>query len=331
MKFWQKQSISRGTLKGHAAPKEDMRTPLCLLYGIDCSGSMGEETRIVNENGESVFVPKIQQANEGFAMCAKSINRFAKENTRFLPKWQVIELNTYCKPIFQSFVTVHDHSLSESQFAAGGSTNIEAWINNILQFLTKKHLGNYNRAVNIILLSDGVPTDIDGWALSTEAYTKIVDKFKAYLDEHDLSRNVEFYFIAVGDDAEPFGRYFAGDDHFFKVEDCESIADKLDLVARQTLADSTTVATNPIDFSNDDEEDEDDEDELVETDSDFGEDEDIDSEEDDEVDADSDDDADMDEEFDEEDEEDEDDESDDSADDDDDGEGDGSLDDILKF
>lgn len=257
MKFWQKQSISKGTLKGHAVPKEDSRTPLCLLYGIDCSGSMGEETRIINENGESVFVPKIQQANEGFAMCAKSINRFAKENTRFLPKWQVIELNTYSKPVFPSFVTVHDHSLSESQFSAGGSTNIEAWINNVLQFLNKKHLGNYNRAVNIILLSDGVPTDIDGWALSPEAYKKIVDKFKAYLDEHDFSRNVEFYFIAVGDDAEPFGRYFAGDDHFFKVEDCESIADKLDFVTRQTLADSTTVATNPIDFSDDEEDDDD--------------------------------------------------------------------------
>lgn len=256
MKFWHNdKAVARGAIKGKQAPKEDARTPLYMLYGIDCSGSMSEDIRVIGEDGETKYVSKIDQANEGFRLCAKSINRFARENTRFLPKWHVVELNTYCKPVFSSFVTVHDHSLAESQFTANGSTNIEALFNTFATFITQKHLGNYNRAVNVIVLSDGVPTDVDGWALSETEYKKRVDKFKAYLDEHDFSRNVEFYFIAVGDDAEPFGRYFAGDDHFYKVEDCESLADKLDFVTRQTLANSTTVATKPIDFS--DEEDED--------------------------------------------------------------------------
>lgn len=249
--------FGRHTVRKDTFPKEDTRTPLYLMYGVDCSGSMSEDTRVIGENGETKYVRKIDQANEGFKLCAKSINRFAKENTRFLPKWQVVELNTYCKPIFSDFVTVHDHTLTESQFKAEGSTNIEALFNSFASFITQKHLGGYNRAVNIIVISDGVPTDIDGWALSETEYKKRVDKFKAYLDEHDFSRNVEFYFIAVGDDAEPFGRYFAGDEHFFKVDECESIADKLDFVTRQTLADSTTIQTNPIDFSDDDEEDDD--------------------------------------------------------------------------
>lgn len=313
MKWFSKGS--KGNVKGHRPVKDDTRTPLFLLYGIDSSGSMSEATHIVGESGESTYIPKIDQANQGIAKAVKSMVRFQKENTRFQIKWQVVELNTYCKPVFPTYVSVNDHTLSESQFKAEGSTNIEALFNTYAAFITQKQLGNYNRAVNVILMSDGVPTDVDGWALSEEKWKKVVDKFKTYLDDNDFSRNVEFYFIAVGDDAEPFGRYFAGEGHFFKVEDSESLADKLDFVTRQTLADSTTIPTNPIGYT--DISDEDEEDEAAAP---------IASYSDDIDDAEDDDDS-----FGEDDTDDMDEDSEDYDDDDGDGDGDISIDDIIKF
>lgn len=346
MKFWQ-QRTHKGNVKGSRPAKDDTRTPLYMLFAVDSSGSMGESTHVINESGESMYIPKIDQANEGVRLAVKSMQRFMKENTRFQIKWLPFELNTYSKPIFSGYESVNDHSLAESVFKAEGSTNIEPLFNGFASFISRKYLGGYNRAVNIILISDGVPTDIDGWALSETEWKGKVDKFKAYLDENDFSRNVEFYFIAVGDEAEPFGRYFAGDDHFLKVEDTESIADKIDFATRLSLANSSTVPTEPIDFG-DDEDDEEEDEELDEDDE-----EDFDTDEDDEEDFSDDTDEDFDDEdnddddefdsdisddsTDEDEEADDDTESDNDSDDDDDGDGDGdgeggeSLDDILNF
>ena len=344
MKFFQK-----GNVKGLRPIKDDSRSPLYMLFAVDCSGSMGECTYIINESGESVYVPKIDQANQGIKLAVKSMQRFMMENTRFQIRWLPFELNTYSKPIFGNYESVNDHSLAESVFKAEGSTNIEPLFNGFAQYIAKKYLGGYNRAINVIIMSDGVPTDIDGWALSEERWKKIVDKFKAYLDENDFSRNVEFYFIAVGDEAEPFGRYFAGDEHFIKVEDSESIADKIDFATRLSLANSTTVPTQPINFDDEEESDEDEEDEFdLEEDSD--EDEETDEDEyfideddeelddsdiDDKYETDSDEEeADSDEEDESENEEEADDDSSeesDDEDDDDDGDGGDSLDDILNF
>ena len=346
MKFFQK-----GNVKGPRPVKDDTRTPLYMLFAIDCSGSMGEGTYIINESGESVYVPKIDQANQGIKLAVKSMQRFMMENTRFQIRWLPFELNTYSKPIFGNYESVNDHSLAESIFKAEGSTNIEPLFNGFAQYIAKKYLGGYNRAINVIIMSDGVPTDIDGWALSEERWKKIVDKFKAYLDENDFSRNVEFYFIAVGDEAEPFGRYFAGDEHFIKVEDSESIADKIDFATRLSLANSSTVPTQPINFDDEDDEEESDEDEEDEFDLEEDSDEDEETDEDeysideddeelddsdiddeDETDEDEEE-ADSDEEDKSEDEEEADDDSSEESDDDDDDDGDGgdSLDDILNF
>lgn len=273
MKFWH-QRPQKGNIKGNRPAKDDTRTPLYMLFAVDSSGSMSESTHIINESGESVYIPKIDQANDGVKMAVKSMQRFMKENTRFQLKWQVFELNTYSKPIFNGYENVNDHSLAESVFKAEGSTNIEPLFNGFASFISRKYLGGYNRTVNIILLSDGVPTNIDGWALSEADWKGKVDKFKAYLDENDFSRNVEFYFIAVGDEAEPFGRYFAGDDHFLKVEDTESIADKIDFVTRLSLANSSSIPTEPIDFGDNEGNEEDDvSDEYEEDETDFDEDE----------------------------------------------------------
>ena len=91
-----------------------------------------------------------------------------------------------------------------------------------------------------------------------------------YLEKNDLARNVTFYFIAIGDEAEPFGRYFAGDEHFFKVDDCENIGDKIDFVTRLTIAETTTVTGDAIGYghSYDDKDDDEDDDNYSDDDDD---------------------------------------------------------------
>lgn len=248
--------------------KDDTRTPLYIIFCGDLSGSMAEETKVIDSKGNAVFVPKIDQLNQGFRMTQKSLVRFMKENTRFQVKYQFIELNTYCKPLFPTYEPINDprYNLGEVTFTAGGSTNISALFKSIISFLSHKHLGNYNRAVNIILLTDGIPTDVDGWALSEEAWKKEVDEFNSYLDEHDLTRNTEKYAIAVGPEAEPFGHYFAGEDHFFTLDESESIADKLDFITRLSLTNSTTISKHDDDLDSEDEDNFDSEDDEEEED-----------------------------------------------------------------
>lgn len=255
------EKAARGNVQGNRPIKEDVRTPLYMLYGIDCSGSMSESTKILNEIGGETLVPKIDQANKGVEMAVQSMMKFQRENTRFRIQWQVVELNTYCKPVFETYVSLDDHTLEETKFKAEGSTNIEALFNTYASFITQKHLGRYNRAVNIILMSDGIPTDVNGYELSESKWKEVVDRFKLYLDKNDFSRNVEFYFIAVGEEAEAFGKYFAGD-HYFRVEESESLSYKIDFVTRQSLADSTTIPRNAVGYTDlmekDDEDEEDD-------------------------------------------------------------------------
>ena len=177
-KFWEQND--KGNLKGVSPVKEETRCELDQMFWIDTSGSMGASTRVVGETGEEKSIPKIDQVNEGFKMAHKSMLRFMQENTRFYIKYQLIELNTYCKAMFNTYKNIDDDSynLSEVNFTADGVTNIEALFNTSIQFINKKHLGNYNRALNIIMMSDGIPTDVNGFALSEAKWKKIVDKLK---------------------------------------------------------------------------------------------------------------------------------------------------------
>lgn len=242
------EKTTRGNVSGFRPAKEDTRTPLYMLYGVDCSGSMSEPTTVIEEGGSELRIPKIDQANDGMEQAVRSMLRFQRENTRFRVKWQVVELDTYCKPVFDTYVNLDENTLNSSKFEADGSTHIEALFTTFSSFITQKHLGRYNRPLNIILLSDGIPTDVNGRALSEEKWKNVVDRFKDYLEQNDFSRSVEFYFIAVGEEAEAFGRYFAGE-HFFRVEESESLADKIDFVTRQSLADSTTIPYNAIGYT----------------------------------------------------------------------------------
>ena len=251
----------KGNVKGNRMVKEETRIPLAIVNILDFSGSMSEDTRVVNENGSEVRVPKIKQMQAGFRKAIESMLRFEMENTRFRLIQQLIALDSYGKALFDGYKPVSDsqYDLKELEFEADGVTNIEASLNTLAKYLTIKELGHYNRAVNVIMMSDGVPTDVNGYPLSESQWKKVVDKLREYLEKHDLERYVTFYFIAIGDEAEAFGRYLAGDERFFKVEDCESIAEKFDFVTRLTLTNSTTVTGDAIGFGetcDDDEEEE---------------------------------------------------------------------------
>jgi len=259
------EQVGRGKVKGVRAAKDETRTPLYTMFIGDLSGSMCMETRVIGESGEEKRIPKIDQLKYGFSMAYDSMGRFEAENTRFCVKYQFVELNTYCKALFPSYVSISDpqYSLKEAAFTADGVTNIEAAFNTAMQFITKKHAENCNRAINVIMISDGIPTNVNGYPLSEKEWKTAVDKLNAYLEKNDFARSVVFYFIAVGDEAEPFGRYFAGDERFYKVEDCENLGDKLDFVTRQTLADSTTISGNPIGYGEDDDPLDDDEPDIL--------------------------------------------------------------------
>lgn len=314
----------KGNVKGNRMVKEETRVPLCVAFIPDFSGSMSLDTRVINENGNESRMPKIKQLQYGFRKAMESLRRFKKENVKFDLKYQMISLDSYGKAMFDGYKSVDDpqYNLSEVEFVAEGVTNVEASFNTLVKYLTTKELGHYNRAVNVIMMSDGVPTDVNGYPLSETAWKKVVDKLKDYLEKNDLDRYVTFYFIAIGDEAEAFGRYLAGDEHFFKVDDCENIGDKLDFVTRQSLAESTTVTGDAIGYG--ESFDEDDDEELSVYDEDEYDEDDCDDAEYDEPDVDEDEDIEDDDSSDS-DEEDEDD------DDGDDGDDDGSLDKILDF
>ena len=139
-RFWEQGD--KGNLKGVRPAKDETRTELFEMFICDLSGSMGGPTRVVSETGEEKMIPKIDQLNEGFKAAHKSMLRFMEENTRFYVKYQLVELNTYCKALFNTYKNIDDttYNLSEVTFTADGVTNIEATFNTAIQFINKKHL-----------------------------------------------------------------------------------------------------------------------------------------------------------------------------------------------
>lgn len=295
----------------------DNRKPIYLVLILDKSGSMGETSTVFNENGEPVTIPKIEQLNDGLKRVTKSLRAFERGNPLYRVYLQIIELDSYGKAVFPEFQPV-SRGFEEIRFEADGCTELRASLNTLKTFISHKYLRDdrperegrgYNKAISVILMSDGWPTDSNGIEQKGPAYRNVIDDFNQYLIEMDYARNVDRYSIAVGDDAcEDMLRYFSDGDEdlgensrFYRVEACESIASALDFMTRASLAHHTTV---PVDDGLDDDDDE--------LDNDFDE-EVLDDEDDEDYDEDCDEDDDEDEE-DEEDDEDEEDEEDDDED-----------------
>ena len=271
----------------------DNRKPIYLVLILDKSGSMGGTSTVFNENGEPVTIPKIEQLNDGLKRVTRSLKDFERGNPLYRVYLQIIELDSYGKAVFPEFQPV-SRGFEEIRFEADGCTELRASLNTLKTFISHKYLRDdrperegrgYNKAVSVILMSDGWPTDSNGIEQKGPAYRNVIDEFNQYLIEMDYARNVDRYSIAVGDDAcEDMLRYFSDGDEdlgensrFYRVEACESIASALDYMTRASLAHHTT---SPVadDIDDDDDEDEDDYDDEYEYEEEL--DEDIDEEDD---------------------------------------------------
>ena len=257
---------------------EDNRKPIYLVLILDTSGSMNGTSEIVTEIGETAVVTKIEQLNDGMRKVVNSLKDFEKTNPLYKVYLQVIQLNSYGEALFDEFQPV-SRGFEEIRFEATGCTVLRASLTTLKTFISHRYLRDdrsdregkgYNKAVSVILMSDGWPTDSNGYKQDGPAYRGVVDEFKQYLRDMDFERNVDLYSIAVGDDAcEDMLKYFCdgsedlGDNsRFYRVEACESIDSALDYLTRATLAHHTTVPVANNDPLYDEDQDDDNDDEL---------------------------------------------------------------------
>lgn len=268
------KGVARGSVTGKTGGigervVVDNRKPIYLVLILDKSGSMGGTSTVFNENGEPETIPKIEQLNDGLKRVTKSLKDFERGNPLYRVYLQIIELDSYGKAVFPEFQPV-SRGFEEIRFEADGCTELRASLNTLKTFISHKYLRDdrperegkgYNKAVSVILMSDGWPTDSNGIEQKGPAYRNVIDEFNQYLIEMDYARNVDRYSIAVGDDAcEDMLRYFSDGDEdlgensrFYRVEACESIASALDYMTRASLAHHTT---SPVADDFDDDEDE---------------------------------------------------------------------------
>lgn len=239
----------------------DTRKPLYIVQILDTSGSMDGSSTVVGDDGTAKQIKKIEQLNQGMKLVIKSLKEFEEASVMYKVYFQVIELNSYGTALFPEFVPV-SKQLEEVKFEAEGCTCLGNSLSTLKTYISQKYMPGYNKALSVILMSDGWPTDVNGYVTDKKGYETVIDEFKSYLTEMDYARNVDLYSIAVGDDAcEEMLKYFSGEERFFLVGESESIADKLDFVTRQTLAHHTTQSTaiyDEDDIEDDDLDDEDD-------------------------------------------------------------------------
>lgn len=250
----------------------DNRKPLYLVLILDKSGSMSGYSGYTNETGNPV--PKIDQLNDGVDRVIKSLQSFELANPLFKIYYQIIALDSYGQAMFEEFQPVAKNT-ERMKLEAYGATNMAASLKTLNTYLTPEKLRDdrperqgkaYNKAVSVIMMSDGEPTDGDGYSITFEQAKGIFDEFKK--DTQDISKNLDFYTISVGagPEGEKILRYIAdGDENsvanensrFYDLKKTDSIAQALDFVTRVTIAQRAEK-----DYNAGDDEDDDDLDEL---------------------------------------------------------------------
>ena len=229
----------RGTSRKTMREVRDTRKPLYIVFVLDTSSSMYDYLS-VNTEGETKQVRKIEELNQGLGDALNSLRRFEKGNVLYKVYYQIIELNSYGNALFPDFVPLSLQS-EKICFEANGVTCLENSLTTLKTFLDPKHMPGCNRAVNVILMSDGYPTDVEGYVVDDAVYKKTIREFKNYLEERGLKPNVDLYSIGVGEDAcKEMLSFFADEGKYCMVEDLESLAQKLDFVTRKSLVRLTT-------------------------------------------------------------------------------------------
>ena len=246
----------RGTSRKPMREVRDTRKPLYIVFVLDTSSSMYDFIYVNTEEGKTKEVRKIEELNQGLGDALNSLRRFEMSNVLYKVYYQIVELNSYGKALFPDFVPLSLQS-EKICFEANGVTCLENSLTTLKMFLDPKHMPGCNRAVNVILMSDGYPTDVEGYVVSDNIYKNTIIKFKDYLKERGLRANVDLYSIGVGEDAcKEMLSFFADEGKYYVVEDLESLAQKLDFVTRKSLAGLTTRAVrSPNELGEKDEKD----------------------------------------------------------------------------
>lgn len=236
----------RGTSRKPMREVRDTRKPLYIVFVLDTSSSMYEYLSVKTE-GETQQVRKIEELNQGLGDALNSLRRFEKSNVLYKVYYQIIELNSYGKALFPDFVPLSLQS-EKICFEANGVTCLENSLTTLKTFLDPNHMPGCNRAVNVILMSDGYPTDVEGYVVDDVVYKKTIQDFKNYLEDYGLKPNVDLYSIGVGSDAcEEMLSFFADEGKYYMVEELESLAQKLDFVTRKSLVRLTSRAVRSPD------------------------------------------------------------------------------------
>ena len=221
----------RGISRGAKREMRDTRIPVYIAYIMDTSSSMNDIIAIARE-GQTIEVRKIDEANQGLEDSLNSLRAFEAENVLYKVYVQILQLDTYGKPLFSNFVPLS--SLSEKiVFEANGVTCLENSITPLKKFLTPEYLPGCNRAVNVILMSDGHPTDTDGNIVQESVYTKTIRDFKDELETRGIKGNVDLYAIGVGKDCDKkMLKTFADEGKYYELAEMASLRNLLSFVTR---------------------------------------------------------------------------------------------------
>lgn len=233
------QFPSRGVSRRPMREVQDARKPLYLIFVLDTSASMHEQIGVA-KNGETANVRKIDELNRGVACALESMRRFERGNVLYKVYYQIIELNSYGKALFPEFMPLSADA-EEVCFEAQGVTCLGNSLSTLQGFLQPKYLPSCNRAVNVILMSDGYPTNVEGYVVPQKVYVEEIERFHAFLEKRGIRSNVDLYAIGIGENAcEDMLKTFADADKYYRVEALESLGDKLDFVTRKSLAPHAT-------------------------------------------------------------------------------------------
>lgn len=215
--------------------ESEVRKPIYNIYITDVSGSMLDCVKYINADGEETFSPpKIEELNRGLNDALDSMRDFEKTHVQYRFMMQVIELNSYGKAIFEEgFVPVSE--VDRVSLEAHGATCLENSLTTLMKYLTKRYIQT-NRKINVFLMSDGEPTDVNGNRIGEKGYTAIIDRFKAHLKEYGYAGYIDLYAIAVSGADEKMLRYFADEGRFYRVGESESLASWISFVTRQSFA-----------------------------------------------------------------------------------------------
>ena len=235
----------------------DTRKELYIVQILDTSGSMNDVIRVNSEVEGERSVRKITQLNEAINASLRSMKRFEETNVDYKIYVQFIELNSFGRAYFNRFE--HVESLTEAvELSAEGCTCLDQSLNTLLKYINTDYLGQHcNHPISVILMSDGEPTNRNGYALKEQGYRSIIDNCKETLRNRGYLNNIEFYAVDVGcnEAGRSMLRYFvkgdksANENHYFAVSECDSIVDVLDKVTRLSLTSRTRKTVNASGYS----------------------------------------------------------------------------------